>query len=145
MLGRSPFSQRLTKKIPTVVGVIVKGHVTFKGNIPKLPPLQVHRDKAFCGESMPDESILVDGQSNGISNIVVNLKGIATGKALAKKAPAEDWITEVVDFYLPILLGVTNSVLEIASADPVLHNTHILRNDETFLNVALPPGREDYS
>jgi len=124
---------------PNVAGVNVKGQVTFKGTIPKLQPLQVNRDKAFCGESMPDESILVEGQSKGISNIVVNLKGIATGKAFAKKAPLKI-DNRSCQFQPPVSLGVTDSVLEIVSADPVLHNTHILLNDETFLNVALPPG-----
>jgi hypothetical protein len=35
---------------------------------------------------------------------------------------------------------VTGSQLEIKNADPVLHNTHILKDRATFLNVALPPG-----
>ena len=122
-----------------VGGVMVKGQVTFKGNIPKLQPLQVNRDKSFCGESMPDESILVEEQSKGLSHVVVNLKETAKGKAFPKKAPLK--LDNRSCRFLPkVSLGVTDSVLEIASADPVLHNTHILQNDETFLNVALPPG-----
>ena len=44
---------------PNVNGVIVKGQVTYKGKAPEIQSLQIKRDKAFCGESMSDESLLV--------------------------------------------------------------------------------------
>lgn len=124
---------------PNVGGVILKGQATFKGNVPKSNSIQVDRDAGFCGESIPDDSLLVDGQTKGIFQVVVSLKEVATGKALAKNAPLK------VDnrdcrFQPSVSVGITGSMLEIQSADPILHNTHILENDRTFLNVALPPG-----
>jgi plastocyanin len=124
---------------PNAGGVIVKGQATFQGNVPKSNSIQVDRDAGYCGDSIPDDSLLVDGQTKGISQVVVSLKDVATGKALTKKTPLK------VDnrdcrFQPSVSVGLTGSVLEIQSADPILHNTHILQNDRTFLNVALPPG-----
>ena len=133
------YSAGAYQEAPDAASVIVKGQVTFKGNVPKLKSVQVVRDQAFCGESVPDHSLLVDGQSKGIAHVVVNLKEIATGKALPKKAPLK-MDNQGCRFEPSVLLGMRGSVLEIQSADPILHNTHILQNDQTFLNVALPPG-----
>ena len=127
------------QEAPVQRGTIIKGQVTFQGEVPKIQSWEVKRDQKFCGESLPDKSLLVDSSSKGISNIVVNLKEIASGKPLPQKNPLQ------VDnrdcrFQPSVSLGVTGSVLNITSADPVLHNTHILQADRTFLNVALPPG-----
>ena len=124
---------------PKVKGVTVKGQVTFKGKVPMIQALTVNRDAKFCGKTMPDESLLVDLNSKGISNIVVNIKKITSGKALPAKSPVPINNQEC-RFQPPVSLGMQDSPLEIASADPVLHNTHILQNEDTFLNVALPPG-----
>lgn len=119
-------------------GVIVKGQVVFQGKVPKIKSLQVNRDKAFCGESIPDKSLLIDTQTKGIADVVINLEGITSGKPLPEKmtVPMDN---RSCQFQPPISLGIKGSTLEIASADPVLHNTHILYQGETFLNVALPP------
>ena len=124
---------------PKVKGVTVKGQVTFKGKVPKIQDLTVNRDEKFCGKTMPDESLLIDLKSQGISNIVVNIKKINSGKALPAKSPVSINNQEC-RFQPTVSLGMQDSPLEIASADPVLHNTHILQNEDTFLNVALPPG-----
>lgn len=127
------------QEAPDSEGVTVKGQVTFKGNVPKPKMVQVVRDQAFCGESVPDDSLLVDGSSKGIAYVVVNLKEVAAGKALPKKTPLKV-DNQGCRFEPSVSLGITGSVLEIQSADPILHNTHILQNEQTFLNVALPPS-----
>lgn len=123
---------------PNVIGVVVKGQITFKGKIPEMTPLKVNRDEKFCGQSIPDESLLVDNQSKGISDIVVSIAGIASGKSLLEKMPVA-LNNKDCRFQPSVSLGVLGSQLEIVSSDPVLHNTHILQQDQTFLNVALPP------
>ena len=127
------------QEAPEAESVTVKGQVTFKGTVPKTKLVQVVRDQAFCGESVPDDSLLVDGPSKGIAHVVVNLKKVTTGKALPKKAPLKV-DNQSCRFEPSVSLGITGSVLEIQSTDPILHNTHILHNKQTFLNVALPPG-----
>jgi hypothetical protein len=137
--GALPNHSGAYQEAPDSKGVTVKGHVTFKGSVPKPKMVQVVRDQAFCGESVPDDSLLVDGSSKGIAYVVVNLKEVATGKALPKKTPLKV-DNQDCRFVPSVSLGITGSVLEIQSADPILHNTHILQNEQTFLNVALPPG-----
>ncbi len=124
---------------PGLKGTVIKGQVTFQGEIPPMHSLQVNRDQKFCGESMPDNSLMVDSGSKGISHIVVNLKDIASGKALLQNNPLQ-MDNRGCRFQPYVIVGVKGSMLNIANADPVLHNTHILQDDQTFLNVALPPG-----
>ena len=134
-----PYPLGAYQEDPKMKGVAVKGQVTFNGKVPKLQDLTVNRDAKFCGKTMPDESLLVDLKSKGISNIVVNIKEITSGKAFPQKSPVPINNQEC-RFKPTVSLGMQNSPLEIVSADPVLHNTHILQNGDTFLNVALPPG-----
>lgn len=137
--GLLPFEAWAYQEAANNKGITVKGHVTFKGTVPKPEMIPVVRDKAFCGESVSDHSLLVDAPSKGIAHVVVNVKDIAKGKALPKNAPLKlDNLN--CQFEPPVSLGLTASMLEIQSSDPILHNTHILQNEQTFLNVALPPG-----
>ncbi len=137
--GSFPFATWAYQEAANHQGINVKGHVTFKGTVPKPEMIPVVRDKAFCGESVSDQSLLVDGPSKGIAHVVVNVKDIAEGKALPKKAPLK-LDNQNCQFEPPVSLGLTANMLEIQSSDPILHNTHILLNEQTFLNVALPPG-----
>jgi len=134
-----PYVIEAYQEVPGLGGAVITGQVTFQGEIPKIQSLQVNRDQKFCGESLPDDSLLVDSGSKGIFNIVVNLKGIASGKPLPQNDPLR-LDNRGCRFQPSVILGVKGSMLNIENADPVLHNTHILQDDQTFLNVALPPG-----
>ena len=95
--------------------------------------------KPFVGNPLPDHSLQIDNPSKGIANIVINLKEISTGKTSPK--PSQLKLNNKDCTFQPhASVGFSGSSLEISSSDPVLHNTHILQNEETFLNVALPPG-----
>jgi len=135
----SPCVLEAYQEVTGLGGTVIKGQVTFNGEIPRIASLQVNRDEKFCGESLPDDSLLVDSGSKGISHIVVNLMRIASGKPLPQKNPLQ-LDNRGCRFQPSVLLGVEGSLLNIENADPVLHNTHILQDDQTFLNVALPPG-----
>ncbi len=137
IIWSSPDSLEAYEESPNLKGSVIKGRVTFQGTITKTPLLEVNRDQKFCGETLQDNSLLVDSTSKGIFNIVVNLKGIASGKSL----PQENSLrleNRNCAFQPSVILGVKGSMLNIENADPVLHNTHILQDDHTFLNVALP-------
>ncbi len=135
----SPCVLEAYQEVQGLKGTVIKGQVTFKGEIPKIESLQVNRDEKFCGQSLPDDSLLVDSGSKGIFNIVVNLIGITSGKPLPQKNPLH-LDNRGCRFQPSVILGVEGSMLNIENADPVLHNTHILQDDQTFLNVALPSG-----
>jgi plastocyanin len=135
----SPCVLEAYQEVQALKGRVIKGQVTFKGEIPKIESLEVNRDEKFCGESLPDDSLLVDSGSKGIANVVVNLKGIASEKPLPQKNPLQ-LDNRGCRFQPSVIFGVEGSMLNIENADPVLHNTHILQDDQTFLNVALPSG-----
>jgi len=135
----SPCVLEAYQEVQGLKGTVIKGQVTFKGEIPNIESLQVNRDEKFCGQSLPDDSLLVDSGSKGIFNIVVNLMGMTSGKPLPQKNPLH-LDNRGCRFQPSVILGVEGSMLNIENADPVLHNTHILQDDQTFLNVALPSG-----
>jgi len=124
---------------PDVQGAIVRGRVTIRGPVPPAEQALVLRDSVFCGETMPSESLQVDRASGGIAAVVVSLEGVARGKALPdERRMALD--NRACRFSPHVKAVPTGSTLEISNADPVLHNTHIRKSGDTFLNVALPPG-----
>ena len=134
-----PYAANAYQENTEVVGVDLKGRVTYSGEIPEPKILEVNRDSEYCGETMPDESVIVDPESRGIVHVIVNLKEITAGKPFPQKTSVSI-NNQNCRFHPSVNVGRTGSTLEIMSSDPVLHNTHILQNDDTFLNVALPPG-----
>ncbi len=124
-------------------GVTVSGRVILVGTVPKrAKTLPVTRDPDFCGTTMPNESLLLDGTSRAVFGVVVSLDGIAKGKPL----PVDQ--TLVVDnracrFHPRISAIGTGSVLEIRNSDPIMHNTRIHKDSRfgpDFKNVVQPAG-----
>jgi plastocyanin len=128
---------------PTISGVTVSGRVTYGGELPKQPKsLPVHRDSVFCGNSMPNEALLVDSSTRAMGSVVVSLEGVEKGKPISKDT--------VILFqnnacrFRPRISAITEgSQLEIVNSDPIMHNTHIRKENRfgnTVLNVAQPAG-----
>lgn len=125
----------------SVVGATVTGQVLYVGALPKTQHLLVHRDKAFCGQSMPNEALVVDRETRGISAVIVSLDGVTKGK------PFSDNQALIIENrscrFLPRVLGAAIGTLEIKNADPILHNTHIRRDSrygDNVVNVVQPAG-----
>ena len=123
---------------PSAGGATVQGRVTFRGAPPPADRLPVQRDRAFCGETVPNDVLLVDQASKGTAGVVVSLEGVVKGKPVAVGAAVLD--NSACRFHPRVRAIALGTPLEIRNADPVLHNTHIWREGVTFLNVALPPG-----
>jgi plastocyanin len=93
--------------------------------------MEATKEKAVCGETVPDESVQV---SNGrLRNVVVIVKG----------APAPAPGTAVLDQktcrFVPHVQAVAvGSTLDIVNGDPTLHNVHGYLGQATAFNVALP-------
>lgn len=117
----------------------VRGQVTLRGPAPLAERVTVLRDSAFCGETVPNESLQVDRRSNGVAAVVVSLEGVTVGKPF----PEDRWLAlenRTCRFSPHVKAVQVGSQMEVSNADPVLHNTHIRKSEATFLNVALPPG-----
>lgn len=124
----------------SIGGGTVQGRVTMRGSVPPADKIAVHRDLAFCGETIPNDALLVDRASKGIAGVVVSLEGVARGKPLAPAPTPLD--NNACRFSPRVGATAAGSQLEITNGDPVLHNTHIFKDRSTFLNVALPSGRK---
>ncbi len=112
----------------SVTGTIT---TTAKG----LPPVRVTIDQKVCGNELPDEAIVVDGQGR-LANAVVTLTGVK------RSAPDAVVSNEQCRFTPRVQLARPNATIRTTSKDPILHTTQAqLENGRTIFNVALPvPG-----
>ena len=112
----------------------VTGTVTTTGK--GVPPVRVTIDQKVCGNELPDEAIVVDGQGR-LANAVVTLTGVK------RAAPAEAAVTNEKCRFAPrVQLISSKTAVRTTSKDPILHTTNAqLENGRTLFNVALPvPG-----
>jgi hypothetical protein len=101
-----------------------------------VPPVRVTIDQKVCGNELPDEAIVVDGQGR-LANAVVTLTGVK------RQAPAEAAVTNEKCRFAPrVQLISSKTAVRTTSKDPTLHTTNAqLENGRTLFNVALPvPG-----
>lgn len=128
---------------PAIAGVKVSGRVIFAGSIPKAEQVPVHRDPKFCGETMLNEAIRVDPGSRGIGGVVVSLAGVARGKPVEQDNAIMLFENRNCRFIPQIAAAAVGSTLEIQNSDPILHNTHVRKNNrhgDTIINVVQPAG-----
>jgi plastocyanin len=110
----------------------IRGTVRYAGPAPKLAPLEVVKDKATCGDSARDESLLVS--EGRLQNAVLTVRG-----ASARPAAGALVLDQQRCRYLPhVQAAAVGSTLEIRNGDPVLHNVHGYRGAATAFNVAMP-------
>jgi len=128
---------------PSIRGVAVTGQVSFVGAIPRPDPVPVYRDSDFCGEEMPNETLMVEeGASQSVEGVVISLGGVSKGKPLPQGQ------TRVIEsrgcrFIPRVSATVVGSLLAIQSVDPIMHNTHLRLNSrfgDTVINVIQPAG-----
>jgi hypothetical protein len=118
--------------VPALAGE-VRGVIRFKGSPPSLPPLKVTKDTAHCGDSVPDESVVVaDGR---LRNVVVSVDA----KPVPRPAPGTVVLDQHGCRYIPhVQVAPAGSSLEIRNGDPMLHNIHGRMGQQTVFNVAMP-------
>jgi len=133
-------SIRAYEVTPATGGAIVSGRVTYVGALPIAERLPVDRDKAFCGETMPDDALLVNEESRGVAGVVISLEGVAKGKPF----PVDRALileNRACRFLPRVGAVVAGSQLVISNTDPVMHNTHIRKKGrfgDNLLNVVQP-------
>lgn len=128
---------------PATTGVTMSGRVIFSGTAPKPERLPVHRDSAFCGESVTIETLHLDPGTRGVEDVVVSLEGITRGKPLVPEKAVITFENRTCKFIPRVKATNAESTLEIKNADPILHNTHVRHDDRsgpTVINVVQPAG-----
>ena len=108
----------------------LKGVVHYRG-APKPAALEVTKDQAACGATVPDEALLV--AAGRLRNVVVTVKGAPP------PAPATATLDQRRCRYVPhVQAAAVGSTLEILNGDPILHNVHGWAGKATAFNVAMP-------
>jgi len=64
----------------------IVGTVRVTGDVTPLPPQPVFKERDFCGETVPDERLVVDPAGH-LGNAVVHLVGIQAGKPVPPAEP----------------------------------------------------------
>jgi Polysaccharide lyase family 4, domain II len=114
----------------------ITGDVTFVDSPPKIAPVKVTKDQDYCGETLPDESYLVDA-NGGLKNVVVFLE------TAQPAIPADPQKLNVIENsgcrYAPRVLAMQKGErLRVKNNDPKLHIPHSYLNERTVFMLSLP-------
>jgi len=116
----------------------IGGTVSAAAFAPGARTLPVFKNRAFCGSTVRDETLLV-GARGGLKNAVVLLRPIG-GRALVQPRPlALD--NQRCAFVPHVQIAVVGSDLLLKNSDPILHTVHARLGSETSFNVGLPRWR----
>jgi hypothetical protein len=118
-------------------GGTVEGVVKLDGAAPAVPEIQTTKNQDYCGKAIPNPLYDV-GAGSGLGNVEVYLKDVTKGKA---NPSGEVTLTNEHCMFQPRVQGASvGQKIKIASADPILHNTHpqVAATNATLYNIALP-------
>ena len=114
----------------------ITGNVRFVDAPPKLEPVKVTKDQDYCGETLPNETYLVDA-NDGLKNAVVFVEAAPPG------TPADPQKLNLVEnngcLYSPRILAMQKGErLRVKNNDPKLHIPHSYLNEKTVFMLSLP-------
>jgi Polysaccharide lyase family 4, domain II len=114
----------------------ITGDVTFVDSAPTLAPVKVTKDQDYCGETLPNETYLVDAKG-GLKNVVVFLE--AAQPAAAVDPQKLNIIENTGCRYAPRILAMQKGErLRVRNNDPKLHIPHSYLNEKTVFMLSLP-------
>ncbi|HQR30961.1 MAG TPA: carboxypeptidase regulatory-like domain-containing protein [Anaeromyxobacteraceae bacterium] len=120
----------LLAPLPSAAGEL-RGTVRFQGTPPALAPLEATKEKALCGDSVPDEAVQVAGGK--LRNVVVVVRGAPA------PAPSKGVLDQRTCRFVPhVQVLPVGSTLEVVNGDPTLHNVHGYLGQATAFNLAMP-------
>lgn len=96
-------------------------------------PLRVTIDPGVCGQTVPDESVVVDSAGN-LANVVITVTGVKA------QQPAEaSFANDKCRFVPHVAFMRPNGAVKMTSRDNTLHTMHAAGSDgRAFFNVSLP-------
>ena len=114
----------------------ITGEVRFTGGISTLPPVKVSKDQDYCGETLPNETYLID-PNGGLKNAVVFLEQAPA--VVAGNPQKLNTIENTGCRYAPRILAIQKGErLLVRNNDPKLHIPHSYRNEKTVFMLSLP-------
>ena len=132
--GASAYRETVVANGGQIVGTV---HVA--GDITPLPQQPVFKEKDFCGETVPDERLVVDSAGN-LGGAVIHLAGIEVGKGVPRSEPVR-LDNRKCAFVPHVVAASVGQTLEMHNEDPILHDAHAILGPETLFNLAIPKGR----
>jgi hypothetical protein len=114
----------------------IVGEVKFIESVPRLPAVKVTKDQDYCGDTLPNETYLVDA-SGGLKNVVVFLEVVQA--TLPVDSQKDNLIENTGCRYAPRVLAMRNGErLRVRNNDPKLHIPHSYLNEKTVFMLSLP-------
>jgi hypothetical protein len=113
------------------------GEVKFIDDPPKMPAVKVSKDQDYCGESLPNETYLIDS-AGALGNVVVFIETPPTTMAGAD-LQRENILNNRGCRYVPRIMAMQKGErLKVRNNDPKLHIPHSYHDDRTVFNLSLP-------
>src|ERR671914_782176 len=113
----------------------ITGEVKFVDSPPKMAPVKVTKDQDYCGETLPNESYLID-VNGGLKNVVVFLE--AAQAAIPADPQKLNMIENTGCRYAPRILAMQKGErLSVKNNDPKLHIPHSYLNEKTVFMLSL--------
>jgi plastocyanin len=113
----------------------IAGNVKFPGAVPDLKPIQVSKDHDYCGQTLPDDSLLV-GRGGELKNAVVYIEAPGIRPVPSGRTNVLD--TDGCSFVPRVMAMVLGEKLVLKNNDPKLHIVHSYLEKQTVFNVAVP-------
>lgn len=118
----------------------LKGVFTLDGTPPAAKQLVVDKDTEVCskdGMKLFDRSLLVDGSTKGLGNVVIFVRKSSRVK---NPVPAEQLVFDQknCEFLSPVFAARVGQPVDVRNSDPVGHNTNIAG---TSFNQLIPAGQ----
>ena len=122
--------------VTTISAGTIIGAVKFVDNLPKLAPIKITKDQDYCGETLPNETYLVEA-AGGLKNVVIFVESAPNGKAADPQK--ENFLYNDGCRYAPRVLALQKGErLRVRSHDPKLHIPHGYLGERTVFNLSLP-------
>jgi hypothetical protein len=122
--------------IDPVPAATISGEVRFTDAPPKLTAVKVTKDQDYCGETLPNETYLVEA-NGGLKNVVVFIESAPA--AIAADPRKENILYNDGCRYTPRVVAMQlGERLKVKSNDPKLHVPHAYLGDRTVFNLSLP-------
>jgi hypothetical protein len=124
----------------------ITGRIVYDGKAPTLPALKVDKEQNVCGDTKPDESLIV-GPDGGLQNAAVYLKTDNVDIAPEYEKTAKDDVVldnKTCRFEPHVLVLRTTQTLVIKNSDPppTGHNTKLDALSNDSFNDLIPAGAE---
>ena len=100
-------------------GATVTGRVRFRGRVPYVSPLPVLRRHEVCGTFKPAASFRLDRSQRALSDAVVSLEGVASGRAVEPRW--HDVEISECEIRPPVLVVAVGDSLRLTSKDATIH------------------------